>query len=362
MATITYQFFQSTPAGMLTPTLTGNQMLPSLAALDGGGFVMVSNTGGLADLEAVAFDQLAPVRTGLFSQPAVNATTAGHQFGAQTVGLSGGGWVTVYNDTSAGQSEVRARFFASDGTALGSDFLISSGAGDPDVVGGIAELANGNVAVTYQKNIQSTNGDIWVRVMTDTGTPVSSLAVDTSINVDSLDPAIAGLSGGGFVVVWVERAADNSTEIYARRYDASNAAIGGKTLIDTGGSVNDQPEVLALADGGYAIAYRDNGWNARSGDDITMKIFNGDGSARSGLIRANSGDLAGAQSDPHLAQLDNGFIVLTWTSDNTAGSSETSIYSRIFAADGTAITSTTAIAADPVATEAHCDVIGLGSG
>ena len=141
--------------------------------------------------------------------------------------------------------------------------------------------------------------------------------------------SVAGLSSGGFVAVWQDHAAD---EVYFRRFQSDGSALDAdRVLIDTGGTINQDIHVVALADGGFAVAYTDNGW-AIDGTEITFRIFNADGTTRTNYIRANSaafgGIEAGDQDRPTITTIGD-LIVVGWRDVDSA-----TLHRQVFDAQG----------------------------
>ncbi len=89
------------------------------------------------------------------------------------------------------------------------------------------------------------------------------------------------------------------------------------------------PSIARLRDGRAVVAWQDFGVNA---GDIKFRILNGDGSPSSTEITANLGT-AGLQSEPEVAALSDGRFVIAWTDYNSPGGD---IRYRIFNPDGTA--------------------------
>ena len=87
---------------------------------------------------------------------------------------------------------------------------------------------------------------------------------------------------------------------------------GEHVLIDNSGSLNNDIQVVGLPDGGFAVAYTDNGWGIDQ-TEITLVIFNANGSSRTGLIRVNE-DTTGVQNNPSITVLSNGFIDVAFSS------------------------------------------------
>ena len=78
-----------------------------------------------------------------------------------------------------------------------------------------------------------------------------------------------------------------TNEVYFRRFRSDGIALDAdRVLIDSAGAINEDIHVVALADGGFAVAYTDNGWGI-DGTEITFRIFNADGTTRTDYIRAN---------------------------------------------------------------------------
>jgi hypothetical protein len=171
---------------------------------------------------------------------------------------------------------------------------------------GVAALADGGFVVTWTRSYNS-GPAVRALVFNPNGSVRSDL-----IGVDSaaIASSAAGLVGGNFVIAWEEFAGNS---VWFRRFDAQGEALGEPVLIDNFGSINGDIQTVALRDGGFAVAYLDNGW-AISGTEITLQIFNADGSARTDSIRTNTFATTGNQTLPTLTLLSNGYIVVGWAS------------------------------------------------
>jgi Ca2+-binding RTX toxin-like protein len=92
--------------------------------------------------------------------------------------------------------------------------------------------------------------------------------------------------------------------------------------------------VVALADGGFAVAYADSGWSI-DGTEITFRIFNTDGTTRTNFIRANNAAFGGIENgDQELPTVTTmgDLIVVGWVNENTSSS-----YVQVFDAQGNAL-------------------------
>jgi hypothetical protein len=85
----------------------------------------------------------------------VNQTTAGTQktadiSGKQIASDSSGNFVVIWEDTSSGTSEVFARKFAADGTALTAEFQVSAATGNGHDTPTVAMDANGAFVAAWR--------------------------------------------------------------------------------------------------------------------------------------------------------------------------------------------------------------------
>src|SRR5688572_17053926 len=88
------------------------------------------------------------------------------------------------------------------------------------------------------------------------------------------------------------------------------------------------PNIAALADGGWAVVWVDNG-------DLKFQLFDAAGD-KSGSERTVNTVTAGAQQSPTIAVLASGNFVVTWMDDSGEGgdASGTGIKAQLFEADG----------------------------
>jgi Ca2+-binding RTX toxin-like protein len=313
MATVTYAWEGAAGGLTLNDTLiAGDQTGPVVAALNGGTHALALWTHpGAHDLvrgRVVGVDNTAPA--GEFAADGA----FGDRFDASVATLANGGAVMTYTMDNGSNPNIIARFFDANGDPVGNDFTIAASS-DSERQSAVTGLADGGFVVTWAHEFLG-NDDLHVMVFNANGTVRTDNSwVNANAN-NTTHSAVAGLAGGGFVVAWEEQVGAE-TEVRFRRFDANGNALDGTTsagvLIDTTGSINKDIQVVALHDGGFAVAYTDNGWNGgNDGTDITLRIFNADGTTRSNFIRVNEQFVAGAQDKPMLTVLSNGYLVVGW--------------------------------------------------
>ncbi len=157
--------------------------------------------------------------------------------------------------------------------------------------------------------------------------PHPEFQVNTTASGDQYQPSITALAGGGFFIAWTDnsRGVDtqgDDTSSYAIRgqvFDAQGDWVGSEfrvNLVTTYGQV--QPDVLALADGRFIVAYSDTSSGLETGGDdtefgaIRARIFNADGSPDGDEFLVNV-TTVGHQNEPQMTQLPDGRVVFTWS-------------------------------------------------
>jgi hypothetical protein len=88
-------------------------------------------------------------------------------------------------------------------------------------------------------------------------------------------------------------------------------------------------------DGGFAVAFT-SADTAANGTDIRMRLFNADGTPV-GSDFVVSQTVAGDQASPALLGLNDGSMLVTWRTPDTADSTNSQLMGRRFGSDGTAL-------------------------
>ncbi len=270
-----------------------------------------------------------------------------------TVGLRGGGWATAVTDVS-GHSDVsfydtkgavittfndpsfyvhgalaqlksgnvvsvgdtgglvQAKILTSTGTFVSTPFTTPAASGIEELNADVAAINNGGFVVVDQRNYPNLNGDndIAVYIRDANGAAVSSLTIDFSDAVDT-NPCVTGLTNGSFAVAWNRADREGNTAIYYAVYASNGNVRVGPTLLDGSGSINREPSIAALKDGGFAISYEDDQYDGEQ-SDITVMLVNQDGTLR-GRVQAESQPDQTNQAS--VTTLSNGLVLTTFTND-----------------------------------------------
>ena len=309
MPTVTYNWVTATSSFFLNNTFTaGAQNSVAIGAVhDGTGYLSVWDHQGTA-LEGRIVGSNGSPAGGEFL---VNSTTAGAQTDSSVAGLTGGSMVVTFTDYSVDAGgDVRARLFTSAGAAVDLDFGVVTATND-DSDSDVAALADGGFVVTWTRDFGMGDRDIRAAVYNNDGSVRTALLPVDAATDSASHAQVIGLQNGNFVVVWEkEAAAGGPTSVWFRIFDSSGAPVTSAAVMDAVGSINEDAQIVALRDGGFAVAHTDNGWSAGADTDITLRIYDADGTVRTAdWIRVNT-TTAADQERPTLTTLSNGYIVV----------------------------------------------------
>ena len=127
---------------------TADASQPDVAALTGGGFVVIWTDGaGDSSGQGIRATVYASAGTVLAADRPVNSTIAGNQNDASVIGLADGGFLVAWEDDGAGVT--RAQRFDAAGNFVGVEFdiLASTGGGAPHM----ALLTDGHIAFAFDR-------------------------------------------------------------------------------------------------------------------------------------------------------------------------------------------------------------------
>jgi len=295
----------------------GSQSAPNIARLANGGFVVVwgsfaqdgSGFGIYGQRYAASGAKVGP-------EFRVNATTANDQIGPAAAGLSGGGFVVAWTskDQDGPGYGAYAQRFGANGAKVGPEFKVNTfSTGDQGDVA-VAALLNNQFVITWSSRNQDGSGFgvYGQRYATSGARSGPEFRVNTFVPDDQGLSAIAQYGANGdFVVTWHSDEQDgDSRGVYAQRFHANGAKIGGEFRVNTltRGTQN-SPAVAALEGGGFAIAF---GSEFRSSEVIVQR-FSPTGVKVGPEFRANS-FTQNDQSLPAVAATERGGFVVAWTS------------------------------------------------
>jgi hypothetical protein len=197
----------------------------------------------------------------------------------------------------------------------------------------VAALPDGSAIVTWQSFGQAGPGALWgvyARRILPTGkAPVRETLVNQYVS-NQHSPAVAALANGNYVIAWVsdqERYA-NSIDIYARIFTDAGVPVTDEIAVNSAAAPCATPAVAPLNDGGFTVVWAQrevmasittpneviattNSW------DIWGRPFSASGMPEASDFRINN-YLYGDQYAPKIAAGPSGSLVV-WTSMNQDG-------------------------------------------
>lgn len=323
-----------TPERQVPANATGAQAQADVAALAGGGFVIVWR-----DIDgAAAPDSEGNIRYAVFdaagtrlTEGFATASQAGFQSEPAVTATADGGFAIAWTDRNTAATglatdtdAVMFRKFAAGGAAEGAPLRLSGNVGGDrsaalasfgNVVAAIwddngnADVASGRGPGIYGRSLTVTPGgpfaDGGTKFDGPAGTtapirPDVALAIDGtafrvwesgnrvflardggavqevgSAGVAQRWPKIAALKEiGGVVVVWFEeRFATTAQDVYARVYNAAGNPVGAPFVIKAGTSSDLNPDVVGLIDGRFMVVWGDLEGAVGTGSNARGRIF-----------------------------------------------------------------------------------------
>ncbi len=179
----------------------------------------------------------------------------------------------------------------------------------------IVQLSGGGLVVGWTEESSMGTTDVVIRLFNAAGLATTSeITVNTNVAQSQLNPEIAGLSGGGFVVVWEDESDldGGNGGIFAQRFDASGAKVAGQFLVNENGNFPFQadPSVASLPSGGFVVTWRDYDTNGQD-FGINSQFYDATGNRIDGPLRTID-DQPQNQDTPATATLANGEVIVVY--------------------------------------------------
>ncbi|MBX3576074.1 MAG: calcium-binding protein [Rhizobiaceae bacterium] len=222
-----------------------------------------------------------------------NTNTMNMQGAPVTAALHDGGYVVVWADASSVGGDttftgVKAQIFNAAGEKSGAEFLVNTHTTGAQGEVDVAVLNDGNFVVTWSG--PGHPGDnfafgISYQLFSPTGQPIgierlANTVVDPATDTNQTAPQVAALADGRFVIVFESETTINDHEIIAQVFDADGTKRGTAFQVNTTIADNQStPDVLAIGDDRFIVAWTDNSQSADDPSDsaIRMRVYQNDG-------------------------------------------------------------------------------------
>jgi Ca2+-binding RTX toxin-like protein len=322
---------------LVSTNIANAKAATSVAALSNGGWIVTWISFGQDGSAGGIYQQrFSADGTAAGGEVRVNTTTESGQQHPSVTALKGGGWVVTWESGQNGAPDIYQQRYDSAGTAIGGEARVNTTIADNQGEQSVTALADGGWLVTWRSDAPQVASIIHQQRFNANGTARDGeVQVNTTTKFHS-DTFVTNLADGGWIVVWTPINTDGN-DIYQQRYDAAGQKVGGETLVNTT-TAGDQvePQVASLSGGGWIVT-----WSSQEQHGIYQQRYDAAGQKVGGGARVNfatdSDDYA-----PQVTGLANGGWVVTWQG-NDGPNDQYNAYQQIFSAAGDPISPTTPI-------------------
>ncbi|MBO3762532.1 calcium-binding protein [Ciceribacter sp. L1K22] len=290
---------------------------PRVTALEDGGWVL-NWLGDDTDFESGdIFQRRYDSNGGLVGSPSqVNTFETTISYERSIALLSDGGWVVTWSgfDIDLDGNGIVQRRYAADGTPVGGEIVVNTYHPGSQDTPSVTALEDGGWLVAWTAfDDRADDTDIYMQRYAANGVLVGSeTRVNTATVGSQVDAAATGLEDGGWVVVW-QGLDSNQHGVYLQRYDANGDPVGGEVAVNTTTSgAQGSPAIVALADGGFVVAWVSQGLGGIF--SLVQQRFNAAGSRVGGetvIVDSNVSD------KPSIVATEYGWLVM-WNASSSA--------------------------------------------
>jgi Ca2+-binding RTX toxin-like protein len=299
-----------------------------IAATNDGGFILayVDNDDETLGDTAVIWERFDALGNLVFFREIATEMVAADFFANPqiAVDLTDNSSYVTFTDDVGTDTDIRGVRLDAQGIITTAEFDVGQNSIDLDTDGDSAILRNGNLVTVYEE-YDGGSPTIELRINLPDGTSAALLQA-SNFNGTDIDPQVASLRNGGFVVVWnriSDPVAGAISDIQYRVFDAAGNPTTAILNAVSGAALENEPDVAALPDGSFVII-----WDDDTNDLTRGRRYNADGSPDG--ARFNIQQVNGTFQDVGAAA--DGRILTTW-SDASGGE----IFASIWDARGSTI-------------------------
>ena len=165
----------------------------------------------------------------------VNSQVLGNQSQAVVSTVSGGGFKVTWLDGSQDSDFVyHGQLYTEQGIKLGVEFLVDESTANLSSKSSLVTLTDGTQVQVFQSLGTDGYTDISGQLFTAASEKIgSAFQINSNSTLNQYAPSVAPLTGGNFVVSWHGINADNSSDIFAQRFNVNGEAIGFHSITGT---------------------------------------------------------------------------------------------------------------------------------
>ena len=251
--------------------------------------------------------------------------------------LAGGGAVVAWESGPRSNRDVRVRYLSSSGLFTSAAIVANERTSGDQFQPVVTVLEGGAVVVAWTSNGQDSSGTgIFAQRYSALGAKVGGeFRMNKNIKWNQVDPALTSLAGGRFMAVWVSESAEGQTDhgapnlrsnVMGRLFHATGQPMAVEYRINKVDALCSGPVVSALGEG-FVVAWEQQDERVFSnGSDIYIRSFNKDGLPAAQEVRWNA--LAGGVQENPALIVTQGNGLLVWESEVRATNSR-EVHARI---------------------------------
>ena len=164
----------------------------------------------------------------------------------------------------------------------------------------------------------------------------SEFLVNSTILGDQSEPTVVELSNGELLISWSSRTDDFSFGVFAQRYSANGQALGEEFRVDTFGDVPQRPSIAAFAEGGFLISWDTTVLEGDFNSGVFAQLFDAGASPVGEQFEVNTTTIDHQRNSAAVALADGGFVI-GWQSNNQDEGGGFGVFAQQFDADGSVV-------------------------
>ncbi|MEL7499693.1 MAG: tandem-95 repeat protein [Planctomycetota bacterium] len=324
--------------------LLGDQTEHDVAALSGGGYVVLFNDSSTGEIiQAVYDNNRQQVR---YSD--ITSSVAGTHRDASVVGLNDGGYIVTWTNSNGPNSQIVYSVFDANGNEV--SFAGVTGArmaaertGINQLLSDVAALDDGGFVITWTAgSVSGGDGlDIVARTFDANGAGSEVFLVNSSVSGTQRDSVVESLGGNRFAIAWIDQNVNNH-DAKARVFDAGDLSSGSEFLLTTNQSGRQgEVQLTRLDNGNFVATWDSSGGLDGAGRGAFGAIFDNTGARVSSAEFVLNEYTSGHQTDVQTVAVNGGGFTAFFQSTSASAIGDHSgnaIVTRTFDLDGTAVT------------------------
>ena len=238
----------------------------------------------------------------------INSTNHEGVFASANASSANGSSVVAWTyQVTPTQHDILAQRLNAAGNKVGPQMVVSGGPDDE----GYASVAidnRGDFVVAWEQTESNGNTDILARKFGPSGNALGGIVPVAVGTFPQTDPHVAMDAVGDFVVSYTRNTNNNNLDVFAKLYNV-NETLVDVVSVATSPSVQEYNSSVAMTpDGRFYVAYQFYAYSGSTRSGINMNEY----SAQGGLLQAQSITTDGSAGDPTVSVDNLGNAVVAW--------------------------------------------------